>query len=144
MTAYEITLETLKALGIEALKWGLVALLGWLGFKFRPVKITIAKVGIARSTVAIILIAVTASGFLNGVITILYNHYAFEQLVKDWGKAPEDEPKEVNVNGGYGPVTAMCPAGTYVIGVRNYGNRAGRYCIGCFVAVQVLCRKLNT
>jgi hypothetical protein len=39
-------------------------------------------------------------------------------------------------------VTATCPKGSYVVGVRNYGNRT-QYCVGYFIAVQVLCRKLN-
>jgi len=47
------------------------------------------------------------------------------------------------INGGYGPVTSQCPDGYYAYAVRNWGNSTGGLCIGCFVAVQVLCKKLN-
>src|ERR1700710_479229 len=104
---YDYIVEILKSLGIEACKWGAVALLSWLGFRFRPIKITIAKVGIPRSTILTIVIAVAASGFLNSAITILYNHYQFAQL-SNWGQEASDPPKDININGGYGPITATC------------------------------------
>lgn len=88
-----------------------------------------------------IILAVTISGFLNAAITILYNDYELARL-SEWG---EETPlvTPANINGGHGPVTAACPKGSYVVAVRNFGNTAPPYCIGCFVAVQVLCRKLN-
>ncbi|MDA9399708.1 MULTISPECIES: hypothetical protein [Bradyrhizobium] len=138
---WELTYELIKALIVEALKWGILALGGWLILNVAPITRSIAKKGIPRSMVITIIAAVTISGFLNGAITILYNDYQIARL-GEWGQDPGPlDPK--NVNGGYGPVTATCPKGSYVVGVRNYGNTAKPYCIGCFVAVQVLCRKLN-
>ena len=49
----------------------------------------------------------------------------------------------VNINGGYGPITSTCPAGSYAVGLTTWGNSAGGICIGCYVAHQVLCRKLQ-
>jgi hypothetical protein len=140
---WEFLVDVFKALAVEGCKWGAVALLGWVGFKLRPIRLTVAKIGIPRSTIVTIILAVAISGFLNGAITILYDQYAFARLA-NWGGEPSDPPASININGGYGPVTATCPEGSYVVGVRNYGNRAPPYCIGCFVAVQVLCRKLNS
>jgi hypothetical protein len=136
--------ELLKSLVVEACKWAIVAIIGWLIAKFPAVARSIAKAGIPRPAVLTVIAAVAISGFLSGAITISYNYYLFSRLA-DWGGEPSGDPQNPsNINGGYGPVTATCPKGSYVVGVRNYGNRAPPYCIGCFVAVQVLCRKLNT
>jgi hypothetical protein len=135
--------ELIKALIVEGLKWSVLALCGWLILKAAPITRSIARRGIPRSMIITIIAAVTISGFLNGAITILYNEYQLARL-SDWGQEPGPPLNPEDVNGGYGPVTATCPKGSYVVGVRNFGNTAGRYCIGCFVAVQVLCRKLNT
>lgn len=59
----------------------------------------------------------------------------------EWGQAA-DAPR-VNINGGYGPITSTCPPGYYAVGITAWGNSAGPYCIGCFVATQILCRRLN-
>jgi hypothetical protein len=37
----------------------------------------------------------------------------------------------------------MCPAGYYAVGLASVGNTAPPYCIGCLVATQIICRKLN-
>ena len=140
---WEFSLEVVKALAVEAIKWGVIGAIAWTGTNFPAIRQFIGKTGISRPAVATVIAAVVISGFLNGAITIGYNYYEFTKLA-DWGGEPSDAPKSpTNINGGYGPVTATCPKGSYVVGVTNYGNRVGSYCIGCFVAVQVLCRKLN-
>jgi hypothetical protein len=122
----------------------IVAIIGWLIAKFPTVTRFIRKAGIPRPAVLTVIAAVAISGFLSGAITISYNYYLLSRLA-DWGGEPSEGPQSPsNINGGYGPVTATCPKGSYVVAVRNYGNRVPPYCIGCFVAVQVLCRKLNT
>jgi hypothetical protein len=64
------------------------------------------------------------------------------QKLADW--SPNQIPAErAATNGGYGPVTGTCPKGTYAVGVTAWGNSAGSYCIGCLIAVQLICRKLN-
>jgi hypothetical protein len=141
---WDFSLEIAKALAVEAIKWAAVGIVAWVGTNFPAIRRTIGKTGISRSAVAIVIAAVAISGFLNGAFTVAYNYYEFARLA-DWGGEPSDAPKSpANINGGYGPVTATCPKGSYVVGVTNYGNRAPPYCIGCFVAVQVLCRKLNS
>jgi hypothetical protein len=140
---WDFGVELVKALAVEACKWGAVAVVGWLGTKLPGIQRSIAKTEISRAAILTVIVAVAISGFLNGAITIAYNYYAFSRLA-NWGGEPSGTPQSpANVNGGYGPVTATCPKGSYVVGVTNYGNRAPPYCIGCFVAVQVLCRKLN-
>ncbi|MBP0111062.1 hypothetical protein [Bradyrhizobium vignae] len=39
--------------------------------------------------------------------------------------------------------TTMCPPGHYAVGLTSVGNTAPPYCIGCLVATQIICRKLN-
>lgn len=40
--------------------------------------------------------------------------------------------------------TSMCPDGFYMVGIQSWGSPGStRYCIGCLVAAQVICKPLN-
>lgn len=62
-------------------------------------------------------------------------------LATKWGATRDGNV--TNNRGSGGPFESTCPAGHYAVGMKAFGNTAGPACIGCFVNMQVLCRKLN-
>ena len=61
------------------------------------------------------------------------------------GQAPATENRPTTGTNPNAPNTgfgeAVCPDGQYVAGRRGWGAFPGvRYCVGCFVAVQVICK----
>lgn len=53
------------------------------------------------------------------------------------------EGARTGLNGGTSYNPTLCPDGHYAVGIRSWGAPgATRYCVGCLVAVQVICKPL--
>lgn len=64
--------------------------------------------------------------------------------LKSW--PPETaEAARSGLPGGNQYSDSSCPAGYYAVGLRAWGAPGNiKYCIGCLVAVQLICRPINT
>ena len=129
-----------KDLALEFLKWAGVGIVTWLASKLPGIRSSVSRVAVRPGAVFWIAAAIAFAGFVSSAASILYTSHRFQALAS-WGSEPRNTP-DININGGTGPVAPTCPDGYYVVGAKFTGNSAPPYCIGCFVAAQLTCRKI--
>ena len=129
-----------KDLALEFLKWAAVAIVTWLVSKLPGIRTAVNRVAVRPGAVFWIVAAIAFAGFVSSAVSILYTSHRLQALAS-WGSGPTNTP-DINIGGGLGPVAPTCPDGYYVVGAKFTGNSAGPYCIGCFVAAQLTCRKI--
>ncbi|MBC9976802.1 hypothetical protein [Bradyrhizobium campsiandrae] len=129
-----------KDLALEFLKWVAVGIVTWLASKLPGIRRRLKRLDLRAGAVFWIAAAIAFAGFASSAVSILYTSQRFQALAH-YGSEPQNTP-DININGGTGPVTPTCPDGYYVVGAKFTGNSAPPYCIGCFVAAQLTCRKI--
>jgi hypothetical protein len=128
-----------KDLALEFLKWAAVGIVTWLASKLPGIRSGLNRVAVRPGAVFWIVVAIAFAGFVSSAASILYTSHRFQELTL-WGSGPMNTP-DINVNGGSG-VAVTCPDGYYAVGAKFTGNTAPPHCIGCFVGVQLTCRKV--
>jgi hypothetical protein len=129
-----------KDLALEFIKWAAVGILTWLAAKLPGIRSAVNSVVARPGAVFWIAAAIAFAGFVSSAVSIFYTSQRFQALA-NWGSEPMNTP-DININGGTGAVVPTCPPGYYVVGAKFTGNSAPPYCIGCFVAAQLTCRKI--
>jgi hypothetical protein len=132
--------DIFKDIAVEFIKWAAVGIVTWLASKLPGIRSQINRVAVRPGAVFWIAIAIAFAGFVSSAASIFYTSHRFQELA-GWVSAPQNTP-DININGGTGAVAPTCPDGYYVVGAKFTGNSAPPYCIGCFVAAQLTCRKL--
>jgi hypothetical protein len=129
-----------KDLALEFLKWAAVGILTWSASKLPGIRSRLQRIAVRPGAVFWIASAIAFAGFVSSAASIFYTSYRFQALAH-WASPPTNTP-DININGGTGAVAPTCPEGYYVVGAKFTGNSAPPYCIGCFVAAQLTCRKI--
>lgn len=132
-------MDIAKQILVSVLGWVATGILAWLVSKSPKIREWFASNKYAKT----VTIALLVSGLLSTIVMIIYTNYRTDTLALRLGSWGEDKlGGRVATNGGYGPVTTMCPEGFYAVGLTAWGNRGGQY-TGCFNEAQLLCRKLH-